>query len=171
MTPIRIERLSKAHVRDAFDCGEPSLDLFIRSIARQHDDRGLGRTFVAVREGSPVVLGYYTLAVGKVAFEHVPEARKLPRIPIPVVLLGRLAVDRTAQGAGLGETLLMHALWRTLRIADQAGVYAVEVDAVSEPAVRFYRRYGFTPLLDDTRHLYLPMKVIRALDLESRVHD
>src|SRR5205814_21817 len=115
----------------------------------------------------PRVLGYYTLATGRIAFEHLPpeQSRKLPRIPIPVVLLGRLAVDRTQHGQGWGRQLLMHALWRVQRIAQDAGVHAVEVDALDEEAARFYLRYGFTRLLDDPHHLYLPMKVVTALNL------
>jgi GNAT superfamily N-acetyltransferase len=164
--PIRIERLQKSHDREDFDCGEPSLNRFLQTVARQHDERNLGRTFVAVEEGDAKILAYYTLATGRVSFENLPDTRKLPHMPIPVVLLGRLAVDNRQKGRGLGKLLLLHALWRTQQIAREAGVFAVEVDAINEAAVEFYRRYGFTPLLDDPRHLYLPMKDVEALGLD-----
>ena len=88
-----------------------------------------------------------------------------PRIPIPVVLLGRLAVDNSQKGRGLGKLLLLHALWRSQQVSKEAGVYAVEVDALHEEAARFYARYGFQALLDDPLHLYLPMKTIETLGL------
>jgi predicted N-acetyltransferase YhbS len=82
------------------------------------------------------------------------------------VLLGRLAVDDSQKGQGLGKLLLLHALWRSQTIAEQAGVYAVEVDALHAGAAQFYARYGFVPLLDNPLHLYLPMKTIEALALD-----
>jgi GNAT superfamily N-acetyltransferase len=166
LSSIRIEPLQRSHNREDFDCGQLSLNRFLQAVARQHDERNLGRTFVAVEEGSPKVLGYYTLASGRITFENLPDKRKLPHMPIPVVLLGRLAVDNRQQGRGLGKLLLMHALWRAGRIAREAGVFAVEVDAIDDSAAAFYQRYGFTPLLDDPRHLYLSMKDVEALGLD-----
>ncbi|HXG65015.1 MAG TPA: GNAT family N-acetyltransferase [Blastocatellia bacterium] len=158
-----IEPLSSKHDRNSFDCGEPSLNTYLRQYARQNDERGLGRTYVAVEPGETRVEGYYTLSTGAVTFEQVPE--KLPRYPIPVVHMGRLAVDLRAQGKGLGELLLIDALKRAAQAAEQLGIYAVEVRALNERARDFYLKYGFTPLLDDELHLYLPMKVIRKLKL------
>lgn len=164
--PIQIERLTRAHDRSVFDCGELPLNNYLQRLALQNDERGIGRTFVAMEVEETRIQGYYTLATGKVAFENVPDARKLPpRMPVPVVLLGRLAVDQGSKGSGLGSLLLMHALWRTQKIAAHAGVYAVEVDALHEQAAQFYLKYGFTPLLDDPLHLYLSMKTIEALNL------
>lgn len=165
--PIQIERLTRAHDRNAFDCGEPPLNNYLQRLALQNDERGIGRTFVAVEAGETRIQGYYTLATGKVTFENVPNNKKLPpRMPVPVVLLGRLAVDNGSKGSGLGKRLLLHALWRSQRIAAHAGVYAVEVDALHEQAAQFYQKYGFTPLLDDPLHLYLSMKDIEALHLD-----
>ncbi len=84
---------------------------------------------------------------------------------IPVVLLGRLAVDRSVQGQGLGELLLLDALRRAQHIADEIGVRAVEVDAIGEKARAFYARYGFVQLVDDPNHLFLSLQVIRKLAL------
>jgi GNAT superfamily N-acetyltransferase len=164
--PIQIERLTRAHDRKVFDCGEEALNNYIQRFALQNDERGIGRTFVAVEAGSTRILGYYTLATGKITFETIPDNKKLPRMPIPVVLLGRLAVDNGSKGSGLGRMLLLHALWRSQQIAGHAGVYAVEVDALHEQAAQFYQKYGFTPLLDDPLHLYLSMKTIEALHLD-----
>jgi GNAT superfamily N-acetyltransferase len=159
--------LTRAHDRNAFDCGEPPLNNYIQRLALQNDERGIGRTFVAVEAGGTRIPGYYTLATGKVTFENMPATRKLPpHMPVPVVLLGRLAVDSASKGSGMGKLLLLHALWRSQQIAAHAGVYAVEVDALHEQAAQFYRKYGFTPLLDDPLHLYLSMKTIEALQLD-----
>ena len=83
--------------------------------------------------------------------------RKLPRHPVPVVLLARLAVDRIAQGTRLGEGLLLDALQRALDLSSGLGVHAVEVHALDDRAADFYRKYGFIPLVDDPLHLYLPI--------------
>ncbi len=165
MAEWAIEQLAKAHERAEFSCGRPPLDAFIRTVAGQHERRRLGRTYVAVLPGSPRVLGYYTLAAGSVAPETLPAeaARKLPAQPVPVILLGRLAVATEAQGKGLGVFLLMNALERCLAFSEQVGVHAVEVDAIDEPAVAFYAKYGFAALADDPRHLYLPMASIEGM--------
>lgn len=162
MADWRIEPLDKAHDRSAFTCGKPSLDDFLRARVSQYEKRRLGKTFVAVPEGETRVIGYYTLAAGAVTFEQMPteSARKLPKHPIPVILLARLAVDRSAQGNRLGERLLLNALQRSLDVSENLGAQAVEVDALDDAAVAFYVKYGFAPLLDDPKHLYLPMATI-----------
>ncbi len=120
---------------------------------------------MAVRPGGSRVIGYYTLAAGAVSFERLPveAARKLPRHPVPVVLLARLAVDVTARGEGLGEALLLDALDRALRLSASLGIHAVEVDALDDAAAGFYRKYGFISLADDPLHLYLPMATIEQI--------
>jgi GNAT superfamily N-acetyltransferase len=158
-----IEPLTTKHDRSSFDCGEPSLNTYLKQYARQNDEKGLGRTFVAVEPGRTQIEGYYTISTGAVIFDRVPE--KLPRYPIPVVHLGRLAIDLKSQGKGLGELLLIDALKRSAQVSEQLGIYAVEVRALNENARKFYLKYGFTSLLDDEMHLYLPMKTIRKLKL------
>ena len=160
---FEIEPLNSSHGRQLFDCGEPSLNDFLQRFARQNDTRGLGRTFVAVHAGETAIMGYYTIASGALTFDTVPE--KLPRYPIPVIHIGRLAVDLRARGQGLGEWLLIDALRRAALIAEQLGIYAVEVRALNDAARAFYLKYGFVALLDDPLHLYLPMKTIRQLRL------
>jgi GNAT superfamily N-acetyltransferase len=145
----------------------PSLDDWLRLRATQHARKGLAQTYVAVVGEQPDVLGYYAISTHHVKFEHVPQpvAKGLPGIDLPVVLLGRLAVDRTVQGHGLGALLLVDALRRCLAISDQVGVRAVEVDALDESARRFYARFGFVSLLDDVRHMYLSMDAVHDLTL------
>jgi len=116
------------------------------------------------------VRGYYTIASGAVPFLNLPapSARKLPRHPVPVILLARLAVDHSAQGQTLGESLLLDALGRSLTLAEALGIHAVEVDAIDQQAKAFYQKYGFQPLLDAELHLYLPVATIRdAFDRPS----
>lgn len=165
-----IEPFGSHHDRTAFSCGRPSLDDFLRAHASQYEKRRLGKTFVAVpalktEEEHRRVIGYYTLAAGAVAFERLPAQanRKLPKHPVPVVLLARLAVDSKAQGKGLGERLLLDALQRSLDLSNGLGVHAVEVVALDEVAAAFYRKYGFASLLDNPLHLYLPITTIKLL--------
>jgi GNAT superfamily N-acetyltransferase len=86
---------------------------------------------------------------------------------VPMVLLGRLAVERTAQGQGLGSLLLVDSLLRTVRLSEQIGIRAMEVHAIDEAARAFYLRYGFVSLADDPKHLYLPIQAIRRMGLAA----
>lgn len=160
-----IERLDRSHERGEFECGKESLDKFLRLLVSQYEKRNLGRTYVALRPGEKRVLGYYTLASGSISFESLPAsvARKLPNHPVPVVLIGRLAIDRSVQGQGLGGILLADALRRCAGLSDDLGIQAVEVHALDDEARRFYEHYGFISLLDDVRHLYLPVATIRSV--------
>lgn len=160
----QIARLTRRHDRSAFDCGEPALDEFLRRFARQNDEKNLSRTYVATRPGSAVVAGYYSIRTGSVAFDLLTDAEKrgLPRYPIPVLHLARLAVDRSSRGLGLGETLLMHALDNAVRVAEHVGLRAVEVVAKNDAARAFYARYGFHSLHDDVHHMYLSLAAIEA---------
>lgn len=160
----QIEPLDRGHFRGAFACGKPPLDDFIRRLVGQYQKRNLGRTYVAVQPGEKRVCGYYTLASGAVAFENRPDpsARKLPKHPVPVVLLARLAVDQAVRRQGLGEALLLDALRRCLDLAEKLGIHAVEVDAIDQEARAFHGKYGFVPLLDKELHLFLPVATIRG---------
>lgn len=167
MAAWHIQRLAKRHDRTQFNCGQPLLDDWLRQRAGQFDRKDLARTYVAVRGDSPRVFGYYALASHRVVHEVLPagEAQGLPRLDVPVVLLARLAVDRTVQRQGLGELLLVDALRRSLWLGEQLGIRAVEVDALDDDARAFYRKYGFAELLDDPRHPFMSLHVIRKLDL------
>jgi GNAT superfamily N-acetyltransferase len=142
---------------------EGPLDDFIRALVSHCEKRNPGRTYVAVRAGERRVLGYYTLSSGSVSFQNLPAspAKKLPKHPVPVILLARLAVDASVQGQGLGAALLTDALACCFYLAGKISVHAVEVDAIDDAARSFYETYGFVPLLDNPLHLYLPIATVR----------
>lgn len=161
-----IEPLARRHSRRGFDCGVESLNVFLRSHAGQNARKDISRTYVATPEDSDeVVVGYYTISSGSVAFVNVPDdlAKRLPSYPVPTALLGRLAVDVRFQGRGLGGVLLVDALKRIGGLAEQVGIHAVAVGALDDQAARFYKAHGFILLLDDAHHLFLPMATIRKL--------
>ena len=162
-----IEELNADHDRSAFSCGRPSLDEFIKQYAGQNQKTGVSRTFVAFKPGDKVVRGYYALSAGAVAFANLPEEqrKRLPRYPVPVAHLGRLAVDQSAQGRGLGSFLLIDALRRIQIAADSIGIHAIEVVAIDDSAKRFYLKYDFVELHDDPNHLYISLKTVRKLGL------
>lgn len=155
------------HDRTAFDCGIPSLDEWLTTKVSQFEKKDLARTYVLVETGSTLVKGYYALSNHTVIYESLPSdhAKGLPQIDMPVVLIGRLAVDRSVQGQKLGEFLLIDALRRAEYLAEKIGIRAVEVDAINQSAKLFYERYGFITLSDDPHHLFLPMTIIRKLQL------
>ena len=169
MPDWEIQHFARSHDRSHFDCGIHALNEWLQKRVSQYERRDLSRTYVAIPSGENRIVGYYAISVHRVSHEALPEdqARGLPRIDVPVILLGRLAVDKTVQGQGLGATLLLDALAQALHISRQVGVRAVEVDALDEAATNFYLKYGFVPLVDDQRHLFLPMQVIRHLDLPA----
>ena len=163
-----IERLAEHHEIADFDCGAPSLSIWLKQNAGQFSKKDLARVYVIVAKGSARVFGYYCLSNCQARFEDLPAAqskRLPPRMPVPAVLIGKMAVDSSAQGRGLGGLLLLSALRLIQDVAERVGARAVCVDAVDDEARGFYLHYGFEPLLDDPRHLYLPMQAIRKLDL------
>lgn len=165
MAEWTIEPLTGRHEREAFCCGNASLDAFLKTLAGQYEKRRLGRTFVAVQVGEKAVRGYYTSAAGSLDSSSLPEKqrKKVPKHPLPVVHLGRLAVDREHQGQGLGETLLFHFLRAALNAAETTGVYAVDVLAIDDKARDFYLHYGFLPLADAPLHFYLPLNTVERM--------
>lgn len=167
MPSWEIQRFGQAHDRSHFDCGIDTLNEWLHKLVSQYERRDLARTYVAVEPGGIQVLGYYAISNHRVSYGALPhgQAKGLPNMDVPVVLLGRLAVDRTMQGQGLGEFLLLDALRRAHHISEQIGVRAVEVEAINEGAKNFYLKYGFLPLSDDQHHLFLPIQVIRKLKL------
>ncbi len=161
----KIELLQRAHLRDDFDCGEAPLDAFLKQFARQNQDRGINKTYVALKVGHPTprVFGYYTLLAHSLEASRLPPAmaRHLPRYPLPVIHLARLAVDRRVQGQGLGGVLLADALKKAALASDIVGVFALEVLAKTPEAGRFYAKYGFVPIPEDPLHWVLPLATVR----------
>lgn len=166
LTHVTVEPLSRQHDRTAFDCGAEALDRYLKQQARQDADKRVAAPFVAVQPPDTRVLGYYTLSASVLTLANLPEelARKLPRYPqLPVTLIGRLAIDQSTKGQGLGEHLLLDALHRSLAHADQIAAMAVVVDAKDENAVSFYRHYGFIPLQAQPSRLFVPMRLVATL--------
>jgi GNAT superfamily N-acetyltransferase len=136
------ERLNANHDLTQFSCGEASLDHWLRSRPLQNEKSGASRTYVVCADGC--VVGYYALAAGAVAHtEATSRAKRNMPDPVPVILIGRLAIDSRFQGRGIGADLLRDAVLRTLQAAEIAGIRAILVSAISAEAKRFYERYGF----------------------------
>jgi GNAT superfamily N-acetyltransferase len=136
------EHLTSAHDISSFDCGVPDLDDWLKKRALANEESGASRTYVVCSAGK--VVGYYALASGGVALSKAPGRmrRNMPD-PLPVMIVGRLAVQRGWQGRTIGRSLLRDAILRTLQAAEIGGIRAILVHAISEDAKRFYERYGF----------------------------
>ena len=158
-----IKPLGKRHDRKNSDCGQASLGLYLHRYANQDIRRRVNRAFVASPPDEPQrVIGYYSLSAGSLAAADLPEKfrHRLPRYPVPVALLGRLFVDKSYQGQGLGAVLIADALQRIVLASQVMAVYAVVVDALNESAAEFYRQFGFIPLPSQPLKLFLPMDTV-----------
>ncbi|MDQ3692333.1 MAG: GNAT family N-acetyltransferase [Chloroflexota bacterium] len=135
-------RLSADHDVAAFGCGTPSLDDWLKRQALRNEASGASRTYVVTVERQ--VVGYYCLSTGAFARSASPKPmqRNMPD-PVPVVVLGRLAVDRTYHGQGIGSALLRDSVYRVLGAAESIGIKAMLVHAISDDAKRFYLAKGF----------------------------
>jgi GNAT superfamily N-acetyltransferase len=160
----REEPIAKYHDRNAFDCGDNALNQFFHRYARQSHEKGGAKTYLAVSDSNQKVLGYYSVSPASIAYKRAPEVikRGLARYEVPVFRLGRLAVDVSVQGKGLGGQLLLAAGRRCLLVASQAGGVALLIDAKNEQVAMWYASYGAVPLLDDPLSLLLPFKTIHA---------
>lgn len=148
------------HHRAYFNCGEQSLDKYLREQATQHHRDGISTTHVLVDESAPEsIIGYYTLAAAQMLLSelHPGDQKRLPRYPVPAVRMARLAVALSEQGKGHGATLLAHAVVRSLELREHLGVRVMLVDAINDRAATFYRSYGFRPTASLGRTLYLPL--------------
>lgn len=157
-----VERLDATHDVTTFSCGSDELDDWLKRHALAAQAMDTARTFVII--SGPTVLGYFSLTMGSVQRRDAPAklVRGLPQYPVGVVLLARLAVDRTAQGRGLGARLLAHSLRKALAAGEAAAARLVVVDAIDEAAVGFYERHGFIAVPEHPRRLYRRTKDIRA---------
>lgn len=137
------QALLSTHLLDEFDCGEASLDEWLKRRALANQLTGASRTFV-VADGQNRAFGYYAVAMGAVSHQSATSnvRRNMPD-PIPVMVLARLAVDKQAQGIKLGASLLQDAFNRTAVVAQNVGVRALLVHALNDSAKQFYLHYGF----------------------------
>lgn len=142
-----------------FQCGEEALDTYLQRYASQDIKRGVARVFVAFPVGEPdVTAGFYTLSAASIAADTLPDAmrKKMPRYPVPVALLGRLAVSTSHHGQGLGSILLADACKRVLAVSQTLAVVAIAVDAKNDKAAAFYKHFGFTELPGQAGRFMLP---------------
>lgn len=161
-----VSPLGKSHDRKSFSCGEQSLNEYLRQYASQNIKRRINKVFVATMPEAPQqIIGYYSLSAGSLDANDLPQdlRRKLPRYPVPVVLLGKLAVAESHQRQGLGSVLLADALQRIVLASQVMAVFAVVVDALNERAAEFYQQFGFIPLPSQPLKLFLPMDTATAL--------
>jgi len=159
------EPLGQQHNRAAFSCGVESLDSYLQKQAGQDARKRAAAPFVLTYDGRTIA-GYYTLSQYAIELEDVPEevAKKLPKYPqVPATLLGRLAVSTDFRGKGLGQALLMDALYRSLKLSEQIASTGVVVDAKDGAARAFYLKYGFVDLPKVDKRLFLPMATINQL--------
>jgi len=127
----------------AFECGVANLTEWLKKRTLLNEETGASRTYAVCSAGR--VVGYYALASGGVALAKAPgRARRNMPDPLPVMIVGRLAVDQSCQGRNIGRSLLRDAVLRTLQAAEIGGIRAILVHAISEEAKRFYERYGFS---------------------------
>jgi predicted N-acetyltransferase YhbS len=155
------ELLAAHHDLGAFDCGEVSLDQWLKKRALPNQVSGASRTFVVCDETQ--VAGYYALASGAVtAATATGRFRRNMPDPIPVVLLGRLAIDCTWQGRGLGRSLFRDAAMRVLQAADAIGIRGLVVHALSDDARKFYLALGFTECQNEPLVLVVTLQDMKA---------
>lgn len=152
---IMIELLDKNHNRNDFDCGKQLLNNYLKNQAGQDIKRKLSACFVFAEKETNCIQGYYTLSNNSIPLSSFPEQikRKLPQTynSIPTTLMGRLAIDKSYQGKGLGKILLIDALKRSYEISKEIGSFAVVVDPIDREAELFYQKYDFIKLPDSEK--------------------
>jgi GNAT superfamily N-acetyltransferase len=159
------EPIRKAHDREAFDCGEESLNEFLRRYARRSHELGGAKTFLAISDAdNKTILGFYSLSPASVEYARVPEIvrRGLARHEVPAFRLARLAVDKRWHGKGIGGQLLLVAGRRCLLAAKEVGGVALLIEAKNDSVAKWYAGYGAVPLADARLTLLLPLATIES---------
>src|SRR3990167_11185480 len=160
-----IEQLNTTlHDRKSFDCGVDELNIFLKQHANQNQSKNISKTYVAVvavsADDHKKIYGYYTLSAGHIECGQLPEIvkAKLPKYPIPIARIGKLAVDKNYKGQGIGGFLLYDAFSNILDVSQKIGTYAVVVDAKDDEAKAFYKKYEFLELQESALTLFLPIE-------------
>ena len=156
-----VEKLSALHLLSKFDCGENSLNHFLRRYALKNQMADSSQTYVVHR--NRLVLGYVTLSFGSVSLNEAPSsiAQGMPPYSVPVMILARWAVDRSEQQKGIGKALLREALVKTVAASEIAGLRAILVDAANDGIAEFYKKIGFVDCPVGPRKLMIPIEVVR----------
>lgn len=159
-----VELLTREHNRKTFDCGVPALNNYLQKQAMQHAKSGVSRTFVESDDKNNIQ-AFYSLSMGSLDKNLLPQTlqKKFPHHPLPIVRLGRLAVDKNHQGKGLGKRLLAHALNKCYLLSQEIGMVAVVIDAKDQQAKDFYLQFEFDSLPDQELTLWLPVGALRGL--------
>lgn len=161
---FEIHSLDSSFDRNQFNCGTEVLNKFLKNHARQNQDKGISRSFVAIEAGDSKkrVLGFYSQSMAQVELSSFQEdiQRKLPKHPVPAARIGRLATDISMRGQGLGKLLVVDALQRVKTVSSHIGVYAVIVDAKNQIAKDFYLKLGFVASHSDPMLLFYSVATI-----------
>ncbi|WP_204106242.1 MULTISPECIES: GNAT family N-acetyltransferase [Spirulina sp. CCY15215] len=156
--------------RSSFDCGISELNDYLQRYAGQNHKKGVAKTWVMIDQDHPEVpVGYYSISMAELQQTSLSteEKKGFPRYPLPVIKIGKLAVDCQFQGEGLGELLLVDIFKRGIRISKEIGTVGFFVDVINERAKCFYLKYGFLSLVDSPLSLFLPMKKIVDFNLDN----
>lgn len=165
MTVFSIRPLDKTVDTASFNCGRPALDEYIRRYASQDVKRNVARVFIATpKHDNAQLAGFYTLSAGSVSCADLPPSlsKTLPRYPVPVALIGRLAVEARFQGKGLGSILLADACRKVANASASLAMVGLVVHAKDTTAAGFYQHFGFSPLQGRPDWLLLPATAFRA---------
>lgn len=159
---IIVEAITQQHNRKTFDCGVTELNLFLQQQARRKTAKHISKTYVACRDSAPdTIIGYHTLIGNSVTTPPAHRDYKKYPHPLSAVKLARLAVARSQQGLGLGERLLIDAIYRTVLVAQQISMIGLFVDPMTSQVIPFYQQYDFLPA-DPEDHsrleMWLPIK-------------
>lgn len=159
--------LSADHRLENFDSGEPSLDEWLKKRAIKNNVSGASRCFV-ISDDKKEVIGYYCLAAGAIGRSSAPKSmqRNMPD-SLPVLILGRLAIDKKYHNKGLGSALLRDAMMRSVNIAEDAGIFAILIHSLTEQAKRFYISRGFIESPLDSMTLFMTLETIRTILTET----
>lgn len=154
------QKITEEHVLKAFDCGKDVLNDFLQKKAAKNNKNNASKTYVTCYQGTNDVAGYYSLASGAVIRSQAPKPmqRNMPN-DIPIVVLGRLAVDMPCQGQGLGEDLLADAIENCLQASEHIAIRALLVHALDANVAVFYKKHGFIETPDDPLILMLPLSL------------
>lgn len=156
----------KQHNRKKFDCGNPELNNYLKKYLAQNIKKNLIKAYVATEQDTGRILGYYTLSSASILHSHINSetTKRLPKYPIPAILIGRLASDVSAQKSQLkvGSKLLIHALKNSLELSKRLGILLVIVDS-KNGAESFYKHYGFMPLKKNTSQLFIKISDIEQI--------